>query len=134
MGAGLLAAAPFVAGTDYVRGLRHRRAFQQELTEALEGFDAFVLPGASTAPPPLATMLADTGDGEVDWLGLAMRNHLPFNYSGSPALCLPGGLADGLPVSVQLVGRPHDEATLLAIGAAYQAATDHHRARPPLLG
>lgn len=134
MGAGLLAAAPFVAGSDYVRGLRHRRVFQQELSEAMAGFDAFVLPGACTAPPPLATMLADTGDGVVDWLGLAMRNHIPFNYSGSPALCVPGGLSGGLPVSVQLVGRPHDEATLFAIGAAYQAATAHHQARPPLLG
>ena len=50
----------------------------------------------------------------------------PFNYLGLPALAMPCGFADGLPVGCQLVGRPFDEATLLAIGEAHEAATDWH--------
>jgi aspartyl-tRNA(Asn)/glutamyl-tRNA(Gln) amidotransferase subunit A len=132
MGAGLLAAGPYVYASDYLTALRYRSTFQRALDEAMAGVDALVLPGATTLPPKLADMLADTGDGEVDWLQVACRTHVSFNFSGSPGLCLPSGLVDGLPASVQLVGRPHDESTLLAIGAAYQASTDHHRAAPPL--
>jgi aspartyl-tRNA(Asn)/glutamyl-tRNA(Gln) amidotransferase subunit A len=134
MGAGLLGAAPFVSACDYLRALRWRRTFQSRIIDALAGAVAFVLPGATTAPPRLDDMLVDTGDDRVDWLQVATRNHIPFNYTGLPALCIPCGLAEGMPVSMQLVGRPHDESTLLALGAHYQRRTTHHLARPPILG
>lgn len=133
MGAGLLGAGPFVTANDYLRALRWRPAFQRSLAEALGDCAGFVLPGATTAPPRLDGMSVDTGEAMVDWLMVATRNHIPFNYAGLPGLCLPCGLADGLPVSLQLVGWPHDDATLLRIGAAYQAITEHHRAKPPIL-
>lgn len=133
MGAGLLGAAPFVSAADYLRALRHRSVFQAQLAQAMDGCAGLVLPGNTTIAPLLDDMLADVGDDRVDWLAVATRNHIPFNYAGVPALCLPCGLAAGMPVSLQLIGMPHDDATLLAIGAAYQATTDHHRARPALL-
>jgi aspartyl-tRNA(Asn)/glutamyl-tRNA(Gln) amidotransferase subunit A len=134
MGAGLLAAGPYVHASDYLKALRYRTVFQHQLDAAMSSVDALVVPGATTVAPRLHDMLADLGDEQVDWLKIACRTHVPFNYSGSPGLCLPSGLVDGLPASIQLVGRPHDEATLLTIGAAYQRATDHHRAAPPLSG
>ena len=91
------------------------------------------LPGATTAPPLLTTMRADVGSMELDWLDVATRNHIPFNSAGVPGLCMPCGLADGLPVSLQLVGRPHDEGLLLAVGVAYQEATTHHLVPPTVL-
>jgi aspartyl-tRNA(Asn)/glutamyl-tRNA(Gln) amidotransferase subunit A len=133
MGAGLLAAAPFVSASDYLRALRYRSIFQSQLEAAMDGLAGFVLPGATTPPPPLATMRADVGPMDLDWLEVATRNHIPFNLSGQPGLCLPCGLAEGLPASLQLVGRPHDDDRLLAVGAAYQRATTHHLARPPIL-
>jgi len=51
--------------------------------------------------------------------------------AGIPALSVPCGLVEGLPVGLQLFGRPFDEATLLRAGHAYQQATPHHRAQPP---
>src|SRR2546421_7570213 len=132
MGAGLLANGPYVHASDYLTALRYRSTFQRQLTEAMAGVDALVLPGSTTAPPKLADMLADTGTGEVDWLDVACRPHVSFNYSGSPGLCLPSGSADGLPTSLQLVGRPHADGTLLAIGATYQRVTHHHPAAPVL--
>lgn len=58
------------------------------------------------------------------------RRTQPFSYLGLPALALPCGFAQGLPVGLQLVGRPHDEATLLAAGAAFQAVRDWHLRQP----
>ena len=51
--------------------------------------------------------------------------------NGLPALALPCGFAQGLPIGMQLVGRPHDEATLLAVGTAFQAVRDWHLRQPP---
>ena len=55
----------------------------------------------------------------------------PFNLSGLPALTVPCGLdADGLPVGLQIAGRPLEEDEVLRIGATYQANTDWHERRP----
>jgi amidase len=62
----------------------------------------------------------------VPWLGVA-------NATGQPAAAVPVGLdGDGLPMGVQLLGRPHDEATLLALAAELEVARPWHVRRPPL--
>jgi aspartyl-tRNA(Asn)/glutamyl-tRNA(Gln) amidotransferase subunit A len=133
MGAGLLARTPFVSAADYIRALRLRTVVQQDVERVFAGVDALAMPGATTVAPKLEDMLVDTGADQVDWLAVATRTSLPFNFTGQPGLCMPMGLVDGLPVSLQLVGRPHDEQTLFALGAAYQRATEHHLAYPPVL-
>jgi len=55
------------------------------------------------------------------------------NLAGLPALSLPCGFAGGLPVAVQLVGRPFTENNILAMGVEFQRRTDWHRRRPPAL-
>lgn len=134
MGASLLGAAPFVSAADYLRALRLRPLFQGELQAAMQGCDALVTPAMTSLPPLIApAMTSDLGDREVPWLDAACRTTVPFNLTGSPALVLPSGLVDGMPVSMQLVGHPRDEASLFALGAAYQTTTDHHLRRPPVL-
>jgi aspartyl-tRNA(Asn)/glutamyl-tRNA(Gln) amidotransferase subunit A len=56
------------------------------------------------------------------------------NLAGLPALCLPCGFADNLPVALQLAGVPFSENTLLAIGKEFQSRTDWHKRRPPGVG
>jgi aspartyl-tRNA(Asn)/glutamyl-tRNA(Gln) amidotransferase subunit A len=64
-----------------------------------------------------------------------LRFTRPFNVSGHPACAVPCGFtAAGLPVGMQIVGRPFDEATVLRVADAYQRATDWHTRRPPVEG
>jgi Asp-tRNA(Asn)/Glu-tRNA(Gln) amidotransferase A subunit family amidase len=57
----------------------------------------------------------------------------PFNYAGNPSVIVGNGFNDeGLPLSMQFIGRHGDEATLIRTAAAYESATDWHRQRPPL--
>jgi aspartyl-tRNA(Asn)/glutamyl-tRNA(Gln) amidotransferase subunit A len=130
MGAGLLAAGPYVHTVDYLRALRYRSVAQAQLEKAMAGVSALIVPGASSVAPSLAEV-SGTEDS-ASWLVSATRVMIPFNYTGNPALSLPSGVAGGLPTSVQLIARPHDEATLFALGSAFQSATEHHLAKPPL--
>ena len=78
---------------------------------------------------------SDVGGGPKMAALLAQITRLtrPGNFLGVPALSLQAGFTrTGLPVGMQLLGRPFDEATLLALGHAYQGATDFHRKAPPL--
>jgi aspartyl-tRNA(Asn)/glutamyl-tRNA(Gln) amidotransferase subunit A len=131
MGAGMLAASPYVHAVDYLRALRYRPIAQLSLEKAMAGVSALIVPGASSVAPPLDAI--STTDDSAAWLLSATRTSIPFNYTGNPGLCLPAGFADGLPTSIQLVGRPHDESTLFSLGSAFQTATDYHLARPALL-
>lgn len=55
------------------------------------------------------------------------------NVTGGPALVLPAGFSDGLPLGMQIIGRPFDDATVLRVGHAYQQATDWHLRHPQLV-
>jgi aspartyl-tRNA(Asn)/glutamyl-tRNA(Gln) amidotransferase subunit A len=54
------------------------------------------------------------------------------NLAGLPALSLPCGFANGLPIAISLVGRPFYENQLVAAGVAYQSQTDWHKRKPPM--
>jgi aspartyl-tRNA(Asn)/glutamyl-tRNA(Gln) amidotransferase subunit A len=80
-----------------------------------------------TAPKP-ATPFAAAHDPSF---GFPRSNMPPFNLTGQPTLALPCGFSgSGLPLSLQLAGRPFEEATVLRVGAAYERATEWHRRHP----
>lgn len=96
-----------------------RNAFRTEFDELLTGIDALIAPAMPVAPPSLEAMQAAIrGGGEQAAL---ITFTAPFDYSGHPTVTLPTGLFDnGLPRSVQLIGRRLDETTLLQAARALE--------------
>jgi aspartyl-tRNA(Asn)/glutamyl-tRNA(Gln) amidotransferase subunit A len=104
--------------------MRLRERLRREMLDALRSVDLFATP---TTPKPAPTF-ETASDRSV---GFPRSNTPPFNVSGLPALALPCGFTrDGLPISLQLAGRPFDETTVLRAGHAYEHATEWHRRRP----
>ena len=124
----LVAGAHTSAG-DYLRALRARQLVQQDFDAVFERVDAVLTPATPTAAPDLATFF---DDGDRLWLDKVARNFLIFNVTGMPALVMPAGTDDGLPVAVQIAAPPHRDDLCLAVGAAFQQATDHHLQMPTM--
>lgn len=126
-------ATALFAAVDYERALRARRIVQRDFAVAFESVDVIVMPGAPAAAPRLADDLFVI-DGE-EYLYGALGWSMPHaNVTGLPAVNVCCGFTSaGLPISMQLVGRPYDEATLLRVAHRYQALTDFHRRVPPTL-
>ena len=111
------------------RDLALARRAADALTQALEEtvfrrFDAMLTVATLTTAPASALF-----DGEAA-VWTPMRT-IPFNVSGHPALALPAGFADGLPVGLQIAGRRFGEETICRIGQVFEANTDHATRRPP---
>lgn len=121
-----------VPATSYLAASRGRaRLLQQFLAESFGARDALLTALVPRpAPPRDATRFGGAGF-RAELLADIPKRTQPISYLGLPALALPCGFVDGLPVGLQLVGRPYDEATLLAIGDAYERDTDWHRRAPP---
>jgi aspartyl-tRNA(Asn)/glutamyl-tRNA(Gln) amidotransferase subunit A len=121
-----------VPAKDYLRAMRLRRLVQEEFSKLFTQVDALLAPGR----PGPATKL----DQPLDRGGFQPPAGTPpglqgiiqaGNLAGLPALVLPCGFADNLPVALQLVGSPFTENLLLAIGRDFQTRTDWHKRRPP---
>ena len=110
----------------YLRAQQVRTLIRRDFEDAFRQCDVVALP---TTPTP-AFRLGEKADDPLQ-MYLEDIFTVPANLAGIPGLSLPGGFVGGLPVGVQLLGRPFDEATLLRLGHAYQQRTDHHKKQPP---
>jgi aspartyl-tRNA(Asn)/glutamyl-tRNA(Gln) amidotransferase subunit A len=121
-----LLSGALVTASEYTQAQRIRSEICRETTEVLRDVDVLATP---TTPKP-ATPFTVAYDPE---LGFPRSNMAPFNLTGLPTLALPCGFsASGLPLSLQLSGRPFEEATVLRVGHAYEKATAWHTRRPPV--
>ena len=112
----LLSIGDQTTADDLLRAGAARRRTITLLDSAFEAADYLLLPGMGSRVPPLA-MLAVEPDVPPEAFAAATAFSAPFNFSGHPTLSLPNGLdADGLPLGVQLIARPFDEAGLLKVG------------------
>jgi aspartyl-tRNA(Asn)/glutamyl-tRNA(Gln) amidotransferase subunit A len=118
-----------VSGADYAVALRWRERWLRAMDRAFVEVDAILTP---TTPVP-APRIADAADMLATTHQLT-RFTFPFSWAGVPGLALPCGFTtQGLPIGLQLHAARWREGLLLRIGAAYQAATDWHARRSPLL-
>src|SRR4051794_11982924 len=122
-----------ISGVSYLEALRWRGPALAAYLAATERAEIVLAPVAPVAAPTIAE--SDVGnslDAEAVIQRLT-RFTRPVNYLGLPALSVPSGFTrDGLPVGLQLIGRPFDEEMLLRIGAALQRVTDFHDKVPNL--
>jgi aspartyl-tRNA(Asn)/glutamyl-tRNA(Gln) amidotransferase subunit A len=114
-------------GADYVQAQRVRRVGQKAVAGLFADVDVIITPTASIG----ALSLADLADLTGGWFRSMHTSY--WNAVGNPALSVPMGFtAAGLPLGMQVVTRPFDEATALKVGEAYQRVTDFHIAQAPL--
>lgn len=119
-----LAACLFTA-EDYVRASRIRREITTEMRDVFRRFDLLVTANTSAAPR------IDAHDPLAFWRTASLT--APFNCTGGPALAVLCGFTKaGLPLSLQIVGAPFDDARVLAAGHAYEQATGFWKHRPVL--
>ena len=122
-----------VTAKDYIKAQQARAQLRQDMLAAIAGVDVLLMPG-QLIPTPLMTERSLTVNGKEVGLSLVIISTTgPFNITGQPALMMPCGfIASGLPFSLQIVGKPFDEATVLQVGYAYEAHTSWHERRPPV--
>jgi aspartyl-tRNA(Asn)/glutamyl-tRNA(Gln) amidotransferase subunit A len=122
---GLLEAGELVLATDYVRALRVRALIQRAWAELFSGIDVLLAPTVP-GPPPLIgqDIRALPGGGEETVMRMLVRLCGPANITGLPSVSVPCGLSPtGLPLGMQVMGRPFDEATILRVAAAWEATS-----------
>src|SRR5256884_1674939 len=119
-----------IAAVDYLLAQHERRIFSSAVRAVMQRVDALILPTTPVPAIPIEQMDQDisiegiTGNATLALLSLT----LPFNLTGLPACSFPAGFtANRLPIGLQVVGKPFEEATVLRIAHAYQQLTDWHR-------
>src|SRR5579863_605933 len=120
-----LRVAATVMAPEYVRAQRARAIMLADAMRALDGREVLLAP-VSSIPAPLIGSPGVTVDAHgqpVDIFETIIRFTLPFDATGQPALAIPTGVsAAGLPLSMQIIGRPFDEMAVLRVADAYERA------------
>jgi aspartyl-tRNA(Asn)/glutamyl-tRNA(Gln) amidotransferase subunit A len=111
----------------YLKAQKVRTLIRREFDQAFEKYDALVTPTSPTVPFKLGEKVDDPVQ-----MYLSDVCTLPINIAGLPAISVPAGFADGLPIGMQIIGKPFDEETILHIAFAYEQATDWHKRKPPI--
>jgi aspartyl-tRNA(Asn)/glutamyl-tRNA(Gln) amidotransferase subunit A len=109
----------------YVKAQKVRTLIKHDFERAWESVDAIVAPTSPTVAFPLN---ARTGDPYQMYLADIFT--IPANMAGIPGVSVPCGFADGLPVGLQFLGKPFDEATMLKIAHVYERSESWHTMHP----
>jgi aspartyl-tRNA(Asn)/glutamyl-tRNA(Gln) amidotransferase subunit A len=110
--------------TAYINAQRVRTVLRESFLRTLSGVDILLAPATPITAPPITGFSTDARANLT-------RFTTPINLVGLPALSLPCGFdSANLPIGMQLIGRPFDEARLFRAGRAYERVTDWHNRRP----
>ncbi|HXF52118.1 MAG TPA: Asp-tRNA(Asn)/Glu-tRNA(Gln) amidotransferase subunit GatA [Dehalococcoidia bacterium] len=111
----------------YLKALKVRTLIRREFDAAFQKVDALVGP----VSPSVAFRLGEKVDDPYE-MYLSDVFTIPVNIAGLPGISVPCGFHEGLPVGLQIIGKPFDEPTVLRIAHAYEQATGWTQKRPPL--
>ncbi len=111
----------------YLKAQKVRTLIRREFDSVFEKVDALITPTSPTVPFQI-------GEKTDDPLQMYLSDvcTLPINIAGIPGLSIPAGFSEGLPVGMQIIGKPFAEETIMKIGHAFQQATDWHKRKPEL--
>jgi aspartyl-tRNA(Asn)/glutamyl-tRNA(Gln) amidotransferase subunit A len=110
-----------ISGTDYLDAQRARRAVRREFLDVLRTHDLLLTPAVPIPAPRVGEVSVEVDGISAPPLFYLVRNTFPFNLTGLPAVTVPCGTVEGLPVGVQLAGRPWEETTLLRAARRIEA-------------
>ena len=118
---------------DYIKAQRARRVFNEGIAQAMTRYDVLLAPTEPIAAPRIDEPTVRVDGRDQVAASLLARLTRPFNVSGVPTVTVPCGFtSEGMPIGVQLAGRPFEESTVLRAAHAYEQATDWHTRRPSL--
>jgi aspartyl-tRNA(Asn)/glutamyl-tRNA(Gln) amidotransferase subunit A len=121
-----LARGALYSAADYVQAQRFRSYFKKAVAKVMAGLDVLITPTGLKPAEKVSEIDVDKRASEPSFMGA-------WNLTGLPALAVPCGFSSQmLPLSMQFIGRPFDEATVLRAGDAYQRQTDWHLRAPPI--
>ena len=123
-----------ITGSEYVKLSRLRSIMRRDIMHLLGSVDLLAAPTQAEIAPPLASTTGLTSKEAVMRQFFGSRAHRgTFSLAGVPCLSVPVGFgSSGLPLSIQLIGKPFDEDLLFQVGKFYQSVSDWHEARPNL--
>jgi aspartyl-tRNA(Asn)/glutamyl-tRNA(Gln) amidotransferase subunit A len=122
-----------IPAKDYLKAMRIRAIMQESFRDLLSTVDVLIAPTRFDPAPKITQPLDRPVTNRPPTTGLTAL--IPAgNLAGLPALSLPCGFANGMPMGLQLVGTPFSENLLLAIGKTFQERTDWHKRRPQVTG
>jgi aspartyl-tRNA(Asn)/glutamyl-tRNA(Gln) amidotransferase subunit A len=112
----------------YLKAQRVRRLIRDDFVSAFASVDALLTPTAPSTAFPIGQISDPVEMYQQDVFTV------PASLAGVPALALPSGFHEGLPVGIQLIGPHFSESRLIGLGADFQRATDWHSRTPPGIG
>jgi aspartyl-tRNA(Asn)/glutamyl-tRNA(Gln) amidotransferase subunit A len=128
-----LEAGFFISATDYIQAQRARALFYRQGLDLFGKVDLLAGPTVPVAAFEPGQSEIEVEQGKMKIIPGLMQYTRPFNLTGFPAITLPCGFSNqGLPVGLQLAGRPFEEATVLLAAHAYEQATEWHQMYPPV--
>jgi Asp-tRNA(Asn)/Glu-tRNA(Gln) amidotransferase A subunit family amidase len=120
-----------ISAAEYVNLVATMHNVARAIVERLEPYDALVTP-TMTRPAMRNGTFPSKPSSYLDELWTWIAFEYPFNATGQPAITIPAGFSRaGLPIGLQIVGRPNGEFDLLALAAAFEAARPWSHLRPP---
>jgi aspartyl-tRNA(Asn)/glutamyl-tRNA(Gln) amidotransferase subunit A len=122
-----------VQASQYLKAQRFRMVLRQEMLGVLGRVDALVTPTTLMAASKIDAPIIHIKNKEFLAAAHIARATRPFNMTGLPAISVPCGFTpDGLPIGLQIVGRPFEEMTVLRVAHAYERSTPWHERHPTL--
>ena len=128
-----LEAGLFITAIDYLKAQQARSVFNHETRQLLTDVDLLLGPTEPVTAPPILAELVQAGEQTIGTTAALTQYTRPYNITGGPAISVPCGFSEsGMPIGLQLAGKPFDELIVLRTAHAYEQATNWRTRRPPI--